>query len=35
MFDASPTVLCFVFAAVVGYFAGRVLNIKNRSDREW
>jgi hypothetical protein len=29
-------VLCFVFAIVVGYFAGRVINLRNqnRSDRE-
>ncbi len=32
----STLVLCFILAVVVGYFAGRTLNIRNRmgSDRD-
>jgi hypothetical protein len=29
-----PMVLCFVFALVVGYFAGRMLGILNRNNRD-
>jgi hypothetical protein len=30
-----PQVLCFVFAIVVGYFAGRILGIQDRNDRRF
>ena len=30
---SPPLVLCFVFAIVVGYFAGRMIGILNRNDR--
>jgi len=35
--EPPPTiVLCFVFAIIVGYFAGRIMSIRDRirSDRE-
>jgi hypothetical protein len=33
--QGPPTiVLCFVLAIVLGYFAGRTMNIVDRSDRE-
>jgi hypothetical protein len=30
---SAPVVLCFVFAIVVGYFAGRMMGILGRNDR--
>ncbi len=30
-----PMVLTFVFAIVVGYFAGRMMSIRNRNDRRF
>jgi hypothetical protein len=30
-----PEVLCFVFAVVVGYFAGRIVGIQDRNNRRF
>jgi hypothetical protein len=30
-----PQVLCFVFAVVVGYFAGRMTCLQDRNDRRF
>jgi len=33
MDSTLPLVLCFVFAIVVGYFAGRIMGIQERNNR--